>query len=225
MTTNTTEAQLIGQYKGWSDEQIIDRVLAGEHSLYELLMRRYNQRIYSVVRAILRDDGEAEDVMQEAYVRAYHHLSRFERRSSFSTWLTRIAVHEAMARAARNKRFDPLGPDEDEYPNPTSDTPMNPEEVTANAETRALLERAILALPQNYRLVLVMRDIEELSTFETASVLEVTEDAVKVRLHRARALLRRELYQRVGATSASAFHFHASRCDAVAHNVLNLIGA
>src|SRR5215472_4680333 len=92
----------------WSDEQIVDRVLSGETALYEILMRRYNQRLYRVARAILRDDAEAEDVMQDAYVRAYQHLADFEGRAKFSTWLTRIAVHEALARSRRLSRFQPL---------------------------------------------------------------------------------------------------------------------
>src|SRR5438132_7762108 len=94
--------------ESWTDEQVVERVVAGETALYEIIMRRYNQRLYRVVRAILRDDGEAEDVMQDAYVRAYEHLAEFEGRAKFSTWLTRIAVHEALARAHRRQRFQPL---------------------------------------------------------------------------------------------------------------------
>src|SRR5437879_6026372 len=91
-----------------TDEEVVTRVLNGETALFEILMRRYNQRLYRVARAILRDDGEAEDVMQDAYVRAYQHLAEFEGRAKFSTWLTRIAVHEALARAHRRQRFQPL---------------------------------------------------------------------------------------------------------------------
>src|SRR3954465_1518788 len=90
--------------EGWTDEEIVDRVLAGETALYEIIMRRYNQRLYRVARAILRDDSEAEDVMQDAYVRAYQHLHQFARRAPFSTWLTRIAVHEALARIRQRNR-------------------------------------------------------------------------------------------------------------------------
>ena len=94
--------------EAWSDEQVVRRVLAGETALYELLMRRYNQRLYRVARAILRNDAEAEDVMQDAYVRAYQHLANYEGRAKFSTWLTRIAVHEALARSRRHSRFQSL---------------------------------------------------------------------------------------------------------------------
>src|SRR6516164_11413569 len=95
--------------EGWTDEQVIERVLAGETALYEIIMRRYNQRLYRVVISILRDSDETEDVMQDAYVRAYQHLSQFEGRASFSTWLTRIAVHQALARLRSRNRMQPLG--------------------------------------------------------------------------------------------------------------------
>src|SRR6266704_6949438 len=94
--------------EGWTDQEIVDRVKAGDTALYEIIMRRYNQLLYRVAKAILRDDAEAEDVMQDAYVRAYQHLADFEGRAKFSTWLTRIAVHEALARSRRHSRFQSL---------------------------------------------------------------------------------------------------------------------
>src|ERR1700745_3009559 len=99
--------------EGWTDEHVVERVLGGETALYELLMRRHNQRVYRIARAILRDDAEAEDVMQDAYVRAYQNLADFEGRAKFSTWLTRIAVHEALARSRRRGRFQPLEASDD----------------------------------------------------------------------------------------------------------------
>lgn len=104
----TLEILTRAKVEGWSDEYVVDRVLAGETALYEIIVRRYNQRLYRVVRAILRDDAETEDVMQDAYVRAYQHLRQFEARSSFSTWLTRIAINEALARLRRRNRLQPL---------------------------------------------------------------------------------------------------------------------
>lgn len=208
-----------------TDQVIIDRVLAGEVPLYELLIRRYNQRLYRVVRAVLRDDSETEDVMQEAYVRAFEHLADFEGRSSFSTWLIRIAVHEALARRNRASRLT-LTDFEDAETTPAElliTREGSPEMHAANAQTRDLLEKAILALPESYRVIMIMRDVEEISTSETAVALDLTEENVKVRLHRARAMVRRELFSRAGATSASAFQFHAVRCDRITTNVMQRI--
>jgi len=204
-----------------TDEEVVTRILNGETALFEILMRRYNQRLYRVARSILRDDGEAEDVMQDAYVRAYQHLGQFAGRAKFSTWLTRIAVHEALARAHRGKRYDALeglSAVQGEAMKFASAAP-SPEQEVATAQSHAILEEAILSLPESYRTVLMMRDIEELTTAEAAESLDITEQNVKVRLHRARALLRRELYTRAGVSSADAFAFMGVRCDRVVKNV------
>ncbi|MBZ5537233.1 MAG: RNA polymerase sigma factor [Acidobacteriia bacterium] len=207
--------------EAWTDEQVVERVLAGETALYEVIMRRYNQRLYRVVRAILRDDGETEDVMQDAYVRAYQHLNQFAGRASFSTWLTRIAVHEALARVRRRNRNQQLDePDFDGEPAMNHiDTSPDPEQTTSEAELRQLLEEAVLALPEQYRVVVMLRDVEELSTSETAAALEITEENVKVRLHRGRAMMRRDLFARVGETAKETFSFMGARCDRVVRRV------
>lgn len=201
--------------EGWTDEQVVERVVAGETELYEIVMRRYNQRLYRVVISILRDADETEDVMQDAYVRAYQHLGQFECRAPFSTWLTRIAVHEALARLRKRRRIQQLDMDIDEgemsveFASPTVD----PEQTTSNAEVARLLEKSLLGLPQQYRTVLMLRDVEELSTAETAEALGLTEENVKVRLHRGRALLRRDLMARAGTTAKDVFPFMGQRCD------------
>jgi len=209
-----------------SDEEIVARVLAGETGMFEVVMRRHNQRLYSVARAILRNDGEAEDVMQDAYVRAYEHLNQFAGRAKFSTWLTRIAVHEALARQRRGNRYQELKPMSEREGDPmdrfASLTP-NPEQQASNSEIRRLLEEAVDNLPDSYRTVFMLRDIEEMSTTDAADVLEITEENVKVRLHRARALLRKSLYARAGMQKNEAFNFHAIRCDRVVKNVFERI--
>ncbi|HXE91126.1 MAG TPA: RNA polymerase sigma factor [Terriglobales bacterium] len=213
----------VGAAAHLSDEEIVARVLAGDRALFEILMRRYNQRLYRVARAILREDAEAEDVMQEAYVRAYEHLDQFAGRAKFSTWLTKIAVHEALARAQKRGRFDGLDSIADlegDIMASLSKPEQTPERAAAQGETARLLEQSIEALPAAYRSVLVLRDVEEMSTAETAEALGLTESNVKIRLHRAHALLRRELYARAGAKSVDAFQFHASRCDRVVENVM-----
>ncbi len=205
--------------EGWSDEDIVARVLEGEVALFELIMRRYNQRLYRVARAILRDDSEAEDVVQDAYVRAYQHLSQFQRRAQFSTWLTRIAVNEALARVRRRRRWpEPMETEEEFMPSASSAAP-DPEYRASSSEIKELLEKAILDLPETYRTVLVLRDLEEMNTAETAEAMGLSEENVKVRLHRAHAMLRRVLFARVGASSSTAFLFNAVRCDRVVSNV------
>lgn len=209
-----------------SDEDVVARVLAGETGMFEIVMRRHNQRLYRVARAILRNDGEAEDVMQDAYVRAYEHLDQFARRAKFSTWLTRIAVHEALARHRRDNRYQELEPLSEQEGDPMdrfASLAPNPEEQASNSEIRRLLEEAVEKLPDAYRTVFVLRDVEEMSTTDTADVLEITEENVKVRLHRARALLRKSLFARAGMERKEAFDFHAVRCDRVVKNVFERI--
>jgi RNA polymerase sigma-70 factor (ECF subfamily) len=201
-----------------TDEQVVERVLAGETSLFEVIMRRYNQRLYRAARAITRSDSEAEDVLQDAYVRAFQHLRQYQGRAAFGAWLTRIAVNEAIARLRQSKRFEPFEDSEGEVPHMSSPE-RSPEQSAADSETCALLEQAVERLPDNYRIVYMLREVEELGTAETAQVLEATEENVKVRLHRARALLRKQLYATVGKNAREAFTFHAVRCDRVVRNV------
>ncbi|HKU23111.1 MAG TPA: RNA polymerase sigma factor [Terriglobales bacterium] len=210
----------------WSDEEVVARVLGGETALFEIIMRRYNQRLYRVARSILRNDAEAEDVMQDAYVRAYQHLDQFAGRAKFATWLTRIAVHEALARVRRRSRMQEL--DAEPYGgnmDPLSAKTPDPEQQASDRELLVLLQSAVLALPANYRSVLVLRDIEEMSTADTAEALELSEENVKVRLHRARALLRRELFARAGAQRGNAFSFMGARCDRMVEAVMRRLAA
>jgi RNA polymerase sigma-70 factor (ECF subfamily) len=209
-----------------SDEEIVARVRAGETPLFELLMRRYNQRVYRTARAIVRDEGEAEDVMQQAYVSAFAHLHQYEGRARFSTWLTRIAVHEASARARRRARWRGFA-DVAETPSSSDSLPdgrPDPEQQAQASELRQVLDDAIDALPGIYRAAFVLREAEGLAMAEIADCLEISEVAVRARVHRARALLRRRLYQRTGATSASAFSFYLTRCDRVVAGVFARLG-
>ena len=209
-----------------SDEEVVARVLAGETSMFEVVMRRYNQRLYRIARAILRNDSEAEDVMQDAYVRAYEHLDQFAGRAKFSTWLTRIAVHEALTRQRRGNRYQELETMSERDRDPMdgfASMALNPEEQASNSQLRSLLEEAVEKLPDAYRTVFMLRDVEDMSTTDTANALEITEENVKVRLHRARALLRKGLYDRAGMERKEAFNFHAVRCDRVVKNVFERI--
>lgn len=209
------------------DEEVVARVLAGESALFEILMRRYNQRLYRVSRVILRDDAEAEDVMQDAYVRAYEHLHQFAGKAAFATWLTRIAIHEALARKRRRGRQDELDalPMNGESMSILKSSAPNPEDATATSQARELLEQAIERLPEAYRAVVVLREVEEMSVAETAFSLGVSEPVVKTRLHRAHAMLRKELYSRAKDRATDLYQFHAVRCDRVVKNVFDRIHA
>lgn len=214
----------IATLAGLSDDEIVARVLDGETALYELLMRRYNQRLFRVARSILRDSDEAEDVMQDAYVRAFEHLSEFAGAAKFSTWLTKIAVYEALRRVKRRSRTVALDSKEGDFIMSTAaSNTRDPERQTHDEEVRLVLERAIDALPDGYRSVFVLRVTEGLDVAETAAVLEIGTEAVKSRLHRARAMLRKDLQQRAGVAMEQAFPFHLSRCDRVVEGVLRRI--
>lgn len=202
-----------------SDEEIVRRVVAGDAALFEILMRRYNQRLYRVARGILRGDADTEDVMQQAYVNAYLHLAQFDHRARFSTWLTRIAIHEALARLRRQKRFEPADPEVEDAMDAVAAPTATPEQQTYAHEMRAVLETAISAIPEVYRTTFILREVEGLSTADVAATLDITEQTVKTRLHRARARLRTELCTRATSSVSDAFPFHLSRCDRVVNGV------
>lgn len=211
-----------------SDEEIVARVLAGETLLFELLMRRHNQRVYRTVRAILGADDEAEDVMQQTYLNAYSHLSSFAGHSRFSTWLTSIAVNEALGRRRKSgvaaMRIVKSADDDDPILHIQSHAP-DPEQQVMSNELQQLLEEGITALPENYRIVMMLRQVEGLSTEETAQSLAVSTDVVKTRLRRARMMLREALLHRAGLTFDRLFEFHAPRCDRVVGSVMQKIAA
>lgn len=208
------------------DETVVARVRAGEIALFEIVMRRYNQRLYRVARSILGSDSEVEDVIQEAYLRAYGHLDQFEGRSSFATWLTKIAVYEAMARSRKGRRFQPLeetmGDDEGRVVELRSSLP-DPEADASRHELGRLIEEAVDHLPDAFREVFVLREIEQLNQAETAECLGLKEETVKTRLHRARRLIESHLLARAGQGLRSAFTFGDTRCTRIVTTVLGRI--
>ena len=199
-----------------SDEAIAALVLAGEVDRFELLMRRHNQRIYRAVRSILRDEAEVEEAMQQAYVSAFEHLAQFRGGARFSTWLTRIAVHEALCRVRRARPLVAL----DGGGESMAAAGASPEERAAGRELVGLLEEAIDELQEGYRTVFVLREVEGLGTADVAEALSISEDAVKQRLHRAKDQLRQRLAARVEAQAGGAFRFEAPRCNRVVAAVL-----
>lgn len=201
-----------------TDEQIVARVCAGEGRLFELLMRRHNRKVFRAARAIMKRDDEAEDVMQDAYVRAFTHLAEFKGESRFSTWLTRIAIYEAYGRLRRERRLEPLGIENQEV---SMSSQQSPEQAAVDLEIRHLLDRAIDDLPEEFRLVFVLREVEQMSVAETAEVLAVPEQTVKSRLFRARKRLQESMLTAIDGGTTSAYDFHLSRCDRVVEAVFN----
>lgn len=203
------------------DEEIVRRVREGETALFEVLMRRHNPRVYRAVRGILRDEDEVEEAMQQAYIAAYTHLSQFNGDARFSTWLLKIAINEALGFLRRKARLALMdAPPESEDTLESQRAAPSPEERAGNRELVTLLESAIDSLPETYRVVVMLREVEGLSTREAAESLGLTEENVKVRLHRAKEMLREELISRAGTVATEAFQFHARRCDRVVTAVL-----
>ncbi len=208
------------------DSVVIAAVLRGDVARFEILMRRHNQRVFRTARAILRDDAEAEDAAQQAWLSAYQHLAQWDGRARFSTWLTRIVVHTAIRR--RHSASAGMGlhlVTSDGREAETMSLRPSPEDEAARVQARALLERAIDALPESSRVVVVLRDLEELSSAETADALGLTEEAVRVRLHRARRVLRGTIEDTLAANAGDLFPFLGARCDRIVGFVLHHIAS
>jgi RNA polymerase sigma-70 factor (ECF subfamily) len=206
-----------------SDLDLVQRVCAGDLACFEQLMRRHNQRVYRTIRAVLGDDDDVEDAMQQTYVSAFQHLPRFEGRASVATWLTRIALNESFARLRRRQRAQSLTVDDDDRIDRAPSPTPSPEDVAVREEARAFLEQAVDALPPGLRVVFVLRTVEGLDTAETAACLGLSEEVVRTRLHRARAALREWLAGQVDSAVEDAFRFFRPRCDAVVGRVLRTI--
>jgi RNA polymerase sigma-70 factor (ECF subfamily) len=216
----TTYRPLADDYRELSDEEIVARVVAGEVALFEILMRRNNTRVYRTIRPLARDDAEAEDAMQAAYVGAFAKLASFRGEARFSTWLTQVALNEVLGRRRRDHRHPSISLALVEEP--AVSTP-SPELAASRRELAEVLERAVRALPETYRIVFVLREMVGLDTAETAATLAVTDDVVKTRLTRARAFLRQHLEELADHALADAFDFEAPRCDRVVAQVMRQI--
>ncbi|MBS1530720.1 MAG: RNA polymerase sigma factor [Bacteroidetes bacterium] len=203
--------------KNITDEDIVERILKGEKYLYENLVRKYNSRMFRISMSIINDDMEAEDIMQTAYINAYQQLATFNQRSSFATWLTRILINESLLHKKKKQRREYIY-SEQKIREHHNDTPLK---SLMNKELKNILEKAVLTLPEKYRLVFVMREIEEMSTIETMEVLNIGESNVKIRLTRAKEMLRNELSSQF--KSQQLFDFHLTRCDRIVNFVMDKI--
>lgn len=212
-----------------ADDALIARIRAGDASAYEPIMRRYNRRLFRVTRSILSDDDDAQDAMQEAYVRAFTRLDEFRLPGNFGAWLTRIAVNEALMIKRRSHRFakwrSPSADDEDD---PIAQEPTSgpgTEDAAANRELRRLIEAAVDDLPVPFRTVFVLRALEQLSVEETATCLDIPVATVKTRFHRARSMMQQSLDRHIEAASLTVFDFAGPRCDRMVAAVLARLSA
>jgi len=205
-----------------SDDTLVARARIGDAPAHELIMRRYNRRLYRVTRGILRDSDAAQDAIQEAYIRAFTNLESYRAPGNFAAWLTRIAVNEALMRKRKDQRYLPLATADEEngelVPHPVQhDTP---EDLAAGGELRRLIEIAVDRLPDSFRTVFMLRAIEQLSVEETAASLDIPAATVKTRFHRARGLMQQALNDDIEAAGLKAFDFDGPRCDRIVEAVL-----
>jgi len=209
------------------DAELVRLALRREGEAFRAIMQRHNRRLYRVARSVMHDDSEAEDVVQEAYVLAFSNLAKFRAEASLATWLTRITLNEAMGRLRRRRptvdlsTLDlPTGDGAKVIPFPTMISSEDPERNAAQREIRCLIERAVDELPEIFRVVFVMRDVEDMSIEETAAFLSLRPETVKTRLHRARKLLRQALDEKLAPVLTDVFPFAGRRCQRITDKVL-----
>ena len=202
---------------------IARRIAGGDRAQFTLLIRQYNRRLYRLARATLRDDAEAEDALQDAYLSAYHAMREFRGDAALSTWLSRLVLNECLGRIRRSNRRSrvvPLVSSSEEMGLVAEEPSRRPERLVARAQIRELLEQKLDALPEAFRVVFVLRSVEELSVEETAAVLGIPAATVRSRYFRARGLLREALAQEIDLAERDLFEFGGSRCDRICARVL-----
>lgn len=215
-------------YAALPDPELAQRIAAGDQNAFELLMRRHNQMLYRTARSILKDDAEAEDAVQEAYLLAYRAIGGFRGDAKLSTWLVRIVANEAIARFRRRRRSaeviqldgDTGTTEHDPEDGMSESKSERPEHAALRAQTRRLLEARIDELPDAFRTVFVLRAIEELSVEETAAALDIPEATVRTRFFRAKSLLREALSKEIDLAHGDAFAFAGARCDRIVAGVI-----
>lgn len=210
-----------------SDSALIERILSGEKELYEILMRRNNQKLYRVIRSYFQNAADIEDIMQNAYLKAFEKLHQFNHQAQFSTWLIRIGINEALGALRKKGHTIGLPSHEDALSENkkilvmTDSSQLNPERKLIQQEAKALLEQAIDHLDEKYRTVYILKEIEEMHLAEIAECLELTLANVKVRHHRAKLMIKEELYSIT--VHKEIFEFGAHRCDELVHKVIRAI--
>ncbi len=211
------------------DDDAIERIRAGDTESYEIIMRRYNQRLFRVARSILQDDDAAQDAVQKAHISAFFKLDRFASSGSFAAWLTRIAVNEALMIKRKDriykKQYDAGNFIEHESGELTAALRSDPADLAARSQIAQLIEQAVDQLPEDFRTVFVLRAIQQLSAKETAESLDIKEATVKTRYHRARKIMQVALNRHMDSAGLRAFEFAGKRCDSMVATVFKRIGA
>lgn len=207
------------------ESDIIKRILNGERELYEILVKRNNQKLYRIVRGYIKDEAEIEDVMQDSYVKAFTKLYQFKLASTFSTWLIRIGINESLARLKEKGKMYHLNESSDNFRNTILEIPdgrqLNPQDKMVQNETKQLLENAIDRLDIKYKMVYIMKEVEGMSLKEISTALDITIANTKVRLHRSKEMLKEKLYE--VANDKNIYEFGFSRCDRITENVMKSI--
>jgi RNA polymerase sigma-70 factor (ECF subfamily) len=216
---------------GDDDRTLAARVASGDRQAFERLMRRHNRRLYRLARATLRDGAEAEDALQEAYLAAYRSIGSYRGDAAPATWLSRLVINECLGRLRRQKRRDNIVPirgsealEAEEFVAMDATRP-SPDEAAMRAEVRALIERRLDQLPEEFRVVFVLRSVEELSVEEAAQCLGIPEATVRSRHFRARSLLREALAQDIDLAERDVFSFGGAHCDRIVGQVLRRLAA
>ncbi len=209
-----------------AEAEIINRILAGEKELYEILVRRHNQKLFRVIRGYLKDEAEIADIMQNSYLKAFTKLYQFKLEASFSTWLIRIGINEALARLKEKGKVYAINAlNEPQHKNSILELPdhkqLNPLQKMIHNEAKQLLENAIDHLETKYKVVYIMREVEGLSLQEIATILELTLANVKVRLHRSKNMLKDKLFEL--SSDTEIFEFGNSKCDRITEFVMKTI--
>lgn len=233
--TSSAERQDPRSLEQLPDAELVNRIRAGEPALFELIMRRHNQRLFRLARSILRNDSDAEEAVQEAYVTAYFKLGQFRGPNGFASWLYRIASNEALMRRRRQKPLhlvvsygaDHSADSEHDVVDAVdrAQSAADPESDLYGLQLQHLLERAVDGLPDSYRATFVLREIEQLSIAETAQALNIEEATVKTRVHRARRLLQQQLGDELRGALTGIYRFDGQRCDRIIARVFERLGA
>ena len=208
------------------ESEVIKRILHGEKELYEILVRRNNQKLYRIIRSYLKDEAEIEDIMQDSYLKAFTKLYQFKLESTFSTWLIRIGINESLARLKEKGKLYHLNEQSDNLKSNTileipDGKQLNPQDKMIQSEAKQLLENAIDSLDIKYKTVYIMKELEDMSLKEISIALDLTVANVKVRLHRSKAVLKERLYE--VTNDRKIFEFGSNRCNRITENVMKSI--